>query len=319
MRLISQIRTRTGLELALRSLFEHPTVKEFAAQLNAVKTARSYQPLLALNKSGKQPPLFCFPPAGGISTVYKNLSNALGNDQPVWGLQARGVDDDENQTDQSVKEAASTYIKAIKAIQPNGPYYLLGHSLGGSIAQEAAVQLEDNGDVVATVFILDSVTTYPQAQTHHTSEDDKISDTLKGLLRDATDKELPPEADELLSFFQAKFEDLGMIPVDTPRAFVMSFLSNMAIADKLTKNHKPSRSHTEIVYFRATKDSDPHTESESLFNWQPYTEKPLRQYEVSVSHVQMLWQPASYEFIASKVREAMRTDAPVLKTGQTNY
>jgi thioesterase domain-containing protein len=104
--------------------------------------------VLPLNKAGSLPPLFCFPPAVGISTVYKNLSDELGAEQPLWGLQARGVDDDEGQTDQTVRQAARTYIKAIKEIQPSGPYYLLGHSLGGSIAHEAAVQLEAGGDTV---------------------------------------------------------------------------------------------------------------------------------------------------------------------------
>jgi thioesterase domain-containing protein/aryl carrier-like protein len=305
MRLLSQLRARTGLELALRTLFEYPTVEGFASQLTNYPVKRLYQPLLPLNKAGSLPPLFCFPPAGGISTVYKNLSDELGAEQPLWGLQARGVDDDEGQTDQTVREAARTYIKAIKEIQPSGPYYLLGHSLGGIIAHEAAVQLEAGGDTVSTVFILDCIATAPQSEVASKPENDEISEVLKGLLKDATVQELPLETNELFNFFQTKFEQLGMIPLDTPKTFVMSFLKNMITTSSLTKNHAPSRCQAEIVFFRATREAEQNTLSDSSFNWQPYTAKPLRRYEIPVGHVEMLWQPVSFKFIASKVHEVM--------------
>ena len=133
MRLISEVRARTGRELALRTLFEYSTVEEFASKLKELPIQRMYQPLLPLNKTGSLPPLFCFPPAGGIATVYKNLSDELGKEHPVWGLQARGVDDDEDQTDQTISDAARTYVKAIKEVQPQGPYYLMGMSLGAPL------------------------------------------------------------------------------------------------------------------------------------------------------------------------------------------
>jgi nonribosomal peptide synthetase DhbF len=309
MRLLSQLRARTGLELALRTFFEYPTVEGFASQLTNYPAKRLYQPLLPLNKAGSLPPLFCFPPAGGISTVYKNLSDELGAEQPLWGLQARGVDDDEGQTDQTVRQTVRTYIKAIKEIQPSGPYYLLGHSLGGIIAHEAAVQLEAGGDMVSTVFILDCIPTAAQSEVASKPENDEISEALNGLLKDATVQELPLEINERLNFFQTKFEQLGMIPLDTPKAFVMNFLKNMITTSSLTKNHVPSRCQAEIVFFRATRDAEQNTLPDSSFDWHPYTAKPLRRYEIPVGHVEMLWQPVSFKFIAHKVHEVMSADA----------
>ena len=100
-----------------------------------------------------------------------------------------------------------------------------------------------------------------------------------------------------------------MIPLDTPKTFVMSFLRNMITTSSLTKNHAPSRCQAEIVFFRATREAEQNTLSNDLFNWQPYTTKPLRCYEIPVGHVEMLWQPASFKFIAHKVYEVMRADA----------
>ena len=122
-------------------------------------------------------------------------------------------------------------------------------------------------------------------------------------------QELPLEINELLNFFQTKFEQLGMIPFDTPKTFVMSFLRNMSTTVSLTKNHVPRRCQAEIVFFRATRDAEQNTLPDSLFDWQPYTAKALRLYEIPVGHVEMLWQPVSFKFIANKVHEVMSADA----------
>jgi thioesterase domain-containing protein len=309
MRLLSQLRARTGLELALRNLFEYPTVEEFASRLKDLPIKRIYQPLLSLNKAGSLPPLFCFPPAGGISTVYKNLSDELGANHPLWGLQARGVDDDENQTDQTISEAARTYVKAIKKVQRQGPYYLIGHSIGGTIAHEAAVQLEEHGETVAALFLLDTVVSYQQVEADSKSESEGISELMITMLKETTNQDLPPAFDDMLNLLQRKSEELGMIPVGTPKSYVLSALKNSVMSANLTKNHSPNLCRAELIYFRATKDSEQNQQTDNVFDWQPYTDKPVRLYEVPVTHAQMLWQPVSFKFIASKVHEVMSADA----------
>jgi nonribosomal peptide synthetase DhbF len=305
MRLLNKIQAYTGLEIALRTLFEYPTVEGFASQFNELSTQRKYQPLLPLNKTGDLPPLFCFPPGGGVSTVFKNLSDELGAEHPLWGLQARGIDDDENQTDRTISEAARTYVTAIKEVQPNGPYYLMGYSIGGSIAHEAAVQLEENGDTIAAVFLLDTCTSYGQAEVDSKSESERMSQLLIDQLKETTDQDLPPTFDDMLDLFQRKSEELGIIPVGTPKAYVIRVLKNTLRSTDLTKDYAPRRCRADIVYFRGTENAALTAANNDLHNWAPYTDGSLRVYDVPASHSQLLWKPVSYKLIAHKVHELM--------------
>jgi amino acid adenylation domain-containing protein len=302
MRLISQLRTRIGLEISLRTLFEYPTVEGFATQLKELPATRVYQPLLPLNKAGSLPPLFCFPPAGGISTVYKNLSDELGAEHPLWGLQARGVDDDEQQIDQTVREAANTYVNAITEVFPEGPYYLIGMSIGGTIAHEAAVQLEENGHSVAAVFLLDTAVSYLQPEANSKSESENITELLTAFLKETTDQELPPDLDTLVSLFQRNWEAHGMIPVGTPRTFVMNALKNSMMSANLLKNHVPRKCAAPILFFGSSDGASVKPES---FDWQPHTDQEVKNHNINAKHAEMLWQPNSYEAVAKVVHETM--------------
>jgi hypothetical protein len=109
----------------------------------------------------------------------------------------------------------------------------------------------------------------------------------------------------MLNLLQSKLEELGMIPVGTPKSYVLGALKNSVQSSNLTKNHIPKKCHANIVYFRATQISGQDIHSEDLFNWQPYTDQYVHRYEIPVTHGQMLWQAASYKLIASKVHEIM--------------
>jgi hypothetical protein len=89
---------------------------------------------------------------------------------------------------------------------------------------------------------------------------------------------------------------------------MVSLLKINLMSKNLKKNYGASRCRAHIIYFRATKDSEQSVLADDLFNWQPHTDKPVSVYETPVTHGQMLWQPVSYKFIASKVREVMRRD-----------
>ncbi|GAB3676899.1 hypothetical protein GCM10028832_45840 [Streptomyces sparsus] len=112
--------------------------------------------LLPLREEGSRPPLFCVHPAAGIAWSYAGLTGPLGTDQPLYGLQARGLDG-ARVLPGSIAEMAADYVTQIRTVQPTGPYHLLGWSFGGVVAHEMAVQLQRTGEKVGLLAVLDSM------------------------------------------------------------------------------------------------------------------------------------------------------------------
>ena len=95
------------------------------------------------------------PGAGGNPIYLSNLARALGPEQPFYGLEGAGFNGD-RAPHTTVEEMAAYYIDAIRTVQPEGPYHLGGHSLGGWVAFEMARQLRRQGHDVPLVAIIDT-------------------------------------------------------------------------------------------------------------------------------------------------------------------
>lgn len=101
-------------------------------------------------------PLFCIPGAGASAFSFLGLVGLLPAKLPVYALQARGLTDVKTMSHLTIEETARDYICAMRERQPSGPYHLIGHSFGGGIAFEIALQLQAQGETVADLIIIDS-------------------------------------------------------------------------------------------------------------------------------------------------------------------
>jgi amino acid adenylation domain-containing protein len=156
-RLVEELRGH-GITVSVRELVSAPSVSRLMAAMSLSSVRDSLNVLLPIRTGGSRPPLFCVHPAGGLSWCYMPLAQHVPEDFQLYGLQARGLTGD---CPDSVPEMAADYIGEIRAIQPAGPYYLLGHSFGAIVAHEMAVQLRAAGEEVAGLIIMDS---YPVGQ-----------------------------------------------------------------------------------------------------------------------------------------------------------
>ncbi|ALA19480.1 hypothetical protein AL346_04830 [Chelatococcus sp. CO-6] len=187
-RLVSRIRQEAGIELTLRDLFERPTVADLLGA-PAAAAGGMLDVLLPLQPRGSEPPLFCIHPGYGLSWSYAGLARQLGPDVPLYGLQARGFRAGEA-LPATVEAMARDYLGQIRAVQPRGPYRLLGWSFGGLVAQALATALEQAGETVALLAALDS---YPLADWRAPLRMDR--DSARAALLDLIGYR-PPEGEE---------------------------------------------------------------------------------------------------------------------------
>ncbi len=152
--LFYQLELVFGKQLPLATLFQAPTIAELASVLTKASWVPPWQSLVAIQPSGTGVPLFMVPGVGGNVLVFAKLARMLGTEQPLYGLQARGLDGKETPFI-SVSEMAAHYVREVRRIHPDGPYLIGGVCTGGLIGYEMARQLTVLGCQV-TLFMMDT-------------------------------------------------------------------------------------------------------------------------------------------------------------------
>ena len=152
--LMHRVQKSVGRSLSLTAIFQAPTVAKLAALLSSASSSAS-SPLVALSAAGSRPPLYCFDPTGRHIGAYHALARSLDGERPVYGLEL-GYLFQQNWTEVSVRSIAERHANVICEHQREGPYYLLGWSLGGVIALAVARVLEQRKQPVAFLGILDT-------------------------------------------------------------------------------------------------------------------------------------------------------------------
>ena len=157
-RMIGAVSQRLGHLLPLTIFLERPTIQSMAQAIDQDLSALKFTPLVSMQTTGDHSPLFCVPGTGGSVLYLTDLARGFGKvGRPFYGLQAKGLDGHATPLDK-IEDIAALNIDTIKSVQPNGPYYLCGHSFGCWVALEMARQLVLAGEQVARLIVLDAGT-----------------------------------------------------------------------------------------------------------------------------------------------------------------
>ncbi|HEY1303132.1 MAG TPA: MupA/Atu3671 family FMN-dependent luciferase-like monooxygenase [Vicinamibacterales bacterium] len=163
--LFAQIEKTFGRSLPLATLFQGATIEQLARILEQNDLTPSWSPLVPIQPHGTRPPLFFMHAEGGNVLEYYALARRLGTDQPFYALQSDLLNGHRYQgvTTPRLEELAARYVREIRRVQPAGPYFIGGWCLGGYLAYEAAQQLEAQGQRVALLAMVHTVTPdYPR-------------------------------------------------------------------------------------------------------------------------------------------------------------
>ncbi|MEU5980022.1 amino acid adenylation domain-containing protein [Streptomyces sp. NPDC047315] len=291
-RLVSRIRAVLGVEMAIRAIFESPTVAGLAVRMDVGDQQDACRVVMPLRRSGDRPPLFCIHPSGGMSWSYGGLLKYLSPDLPVYGIQARGLGGDDP-LPQSLEEMADDYVDQITAIQPEGPYYLLGWSYGGIVAHAISARLERQGRSVALLVLVDA---FPSP-----SIDEKVveevtvmesSKVYVEVLRAYGVEDVDPELTYAQFVTLLRAEQAGLAIAD--ESLFESSQRVMKNCVRLGSEYQHERVSADLLVFASTVVEGPRVPSDSARSplsrgsWDQYTDGDITFHTVDTTHARMM-------------------------------
>ena len=154
--LMVKIEKELGVRLPLAVLFDHGTIYEMALLIDEKDEPVNWGSLVPIRSKGTKKPLYLVHGAGLNLLLYTTIVAHLDPDQPVFGLQAKGLDGVDEPL-YTIEEIAAYYNEEILKVDKSGSYALAGFSMGGQLAYDMARQLIESGYKVSFLGVFDTV------------------------------------------------------------------------------------------------------------------------------------------------------------------
>ncbi len=154
---MTNLEKETGKRLPLASLFEAPTVERLSQLLETNERAKNFDSLVAIKPKGNKMPLYIVHGFGMNVLLFNNVAKNMDPQQPVYALQAKGLNaDNYDDSPDRMEDIAAYYVSEILKQNPEGPYAIAGYSLGGIIGFEMAKQLKAMGKEIKMLAMFDT-------------------------------------------------------------------------------------------------------------------------------------------------------------------
>ncbi|MEO6522311.1 MAG: non-ribosomal peptide synthetase [Mucilaginibacter sp.] len=144
----------TGKLIPIATLFKYPTISKLAQLLQSGDEESTWKSLVPIKPTGNKMPVYIIHGEGLNVLIFNNIAMSVDAEQPVYGLQSRGLNGIDEVPD-SIEAIASLYIEEILEQNPTGPYAIAGYSFGGYVAIEIANQLQAMGKEVKILAMFD--------------------------------------------------------------------------------------------------------------------------------------------------------------------
>jgi enterobactin synthetase component F len=289
-------------ELELGSLFEAATVGALSKVIERQGSSEYIEPLsvvLPLRKVAQRP-LFCIHPIIGVSMGFSALLPHLDPMIPVYGLQSRGLRGG-GILPSSIEEVAADYLVQIRQIQPEGPYRLIGRSLGGLLGHSIAEQMQEQGLQVELLAMIDSYLFRSRESARPRTGEEEVRTALNFLGIDLIPENLPGRFEDLGEFLLHS-DNAHMIPMAkglmTLSKEIMKsdpmFIKNLAAVMfnnlKLARQYVPRKVNLDLLYFHAVEtmgDVDDILDRRPLA-WRPFVGRGFQVHELACHHEAVL-------------------------------
>ncbi len=254
--LSSKIQKEFNVEIPLMVLFKMPTIQEIAERINLqryILKPLNEQPLLLMNMK-REKNVFALPPYPGYATFYFNLAKHI-NTHSLFGFDIM--------EDESILER---YVDYILEVQKEGPFVLLGYSVGGNLAFETAKVLNRRGYTVSDIIMLDAL---------RINSDDAVAQLES--------EENKKNFEEIASSYINRQEGLESMGVDTTEIVNKAYYNGQIVINTVKKylNDGCIDANIHIIKVEGTNFTE-------LTSWQPATSGKVIIYKGKGPHNKML-------------------------------
>ncbi|MEB0260688.1 MULTISPECIES: amino acid adenylation domain-containing protein [unclassified Mucilaginibacter] len=300
-RIMARLEQETGKRLPLATLFEHATVEKLAARLEINAAAITWDSLVPIKPKGSKMPLYIVHGAGLNVLLFNALASHMDTEQPIFGLQAKGINGIDEPLD-VMEDIARNYVNEIINRDAAGPYALAGYSLGGIIAYEMARQLIDMGKDVKMLAMFDASTDYTKKdpELHR-----KVVGTLWHVLKQVayTAVLFVGDPKRTIEYKSGEIKKRALKVYNKLFKTAPAIKTNFAIygneidekSDSALRNYKLMPINVGIELFRAKKKTF-YMEDFKYLGWKPYALKGINVHDIPGEHNSIFAPPNDKEF-----------------------
>ena len=312
MELITRLESLSSKPLQLPLLLGAATVERQAAILRDTNWSPSWPTVVTLQPHGDRPGFFCVPGAGAGVLSLVALARRLGEEQPFYGLQPPGLDTARPSL-RSVDRLADYFARAIRHVQPYGPYFLGGVSFGGVVAFAIAQQLVREGEKVALVALIDAFgPKYPRLRWNAPLRF-RLFRLFGNRLPKAPDFSWKSIFHELATLWAMRLQILSRRLTDRPAPQRTLYLHWLDLAAAARRRYQVRAYRGPVVLFRLkSQPSEVLYHPEPLRGWDSQIVERLEVVDLNLAlpfpgaHSKMMTEP-DVSYVADRLRERLRT------------
>ncbi len=307
LRLITKMNKMYSTDLGLASLFSASTIRAIARLIREKVSPNMNSSVVPIQPHGKRPPLFILHGVGGNVVSFYGLAMHLGNDQPVYGIQAQALLAHQPAL-LRLEDMARYYVQEMRRVQPDGPYHLLGYSFGGTVVLEMAHQLRAAGQQVALLGMLDSkARSYTQEVRAHLKNFAANSSTGRREKRPRSEpaplnsRDNPKSLAEKLRARSIRWTSiiatalhLKTLPSFFKDAYEINFVAAL--------NYKPQPFDGKMTLFRASRQAIPTAPAE--LGWKPFFSRGVDVHMLPGDH-ERIFAEQNIEILASEINNCL--------------
>lgn len=292
------IEKETGKRLPLSILFENSTIEKLARQLMADPAEETWASLVPIRTTGTKTPLFLIHGGGLNILLFKSISQYLNHDQPVYGIQALGLNK-AMEIPTSLKEIAKIHVNEILKVHPEGPYSLAGYSLGGFIAFEIARQLKEMGKEIKMLGVMDTNATSNLPLDTHKEQIGrkilrqfyKIPFIIKSLIKHPAETLIYQSNTIRRKFKRSNSSDQGL----ENYVFTPYEMEIYKVYDKILDDYSLAPFDVKVTLFRVEKRLY-YLDDRVYLGWDKFAEKGVEIHSVPGDHKTFLYPPYDKKF-----------------------